>query len=162
MKVAVCLALAVLGTLSFLIRIPYLTLTNAQTGQLLYIARVYEGEIFSISHIHSLHQSPVLEIYTLRSGQIILIALEFETFGAGLPEVLEPGQTLTRLETGGLRIDGFERPMADLRYLIGYTAEHTLHLAGRDIPLSALDCAGQSVRFTYGRLNVWQRLYFKR
>ena len=162
LKAAACLAIAVLGALSLLMRTPYLMLVSSQTGQILHVVRTCEIEGFSISHIHSLHQSPVLEIYTIRDGQIMLIALEFETFGAGLPEVLEPGQTLTRLETGGLRIDGFERPIADLRYLIGHTAEHTLHLAGQDIPLNTLDCAGQSVRFIPRRLNVWQRLYFKR
>jgi len=92
----------------------------------------------------------------------MLIALEFETFGAGLPEGIEPGQTLTRLETGGLRIDGIDRLIPDLRILIGHTAEHTLHIRGQRVPLDTLDDSGQSVRFALRALNIWQRLYFKR
>jgi len=151
-----------LGTLSLIIRTPYLTLTNAQTNALLYLTPFPEGEIFTISYTHSLHQSPVTEIYGHQDGQITLIALEFETFGAGLPEVLEPGQTLTRLETGQLRIDGMSRPMVDLRILIGHTTAHTLHIRGQSFPLDTLDDPGQSLQLTPRQLNFWQRLYSKR
>jgi len=144
------------------IRTPHLTLTNAQTNVLLYFTPFEEGETFSISYIHSLHQSPVTEIYEVRGGQIVLVALEFETFGAGLPEALESGQTRTRLETGGLRIDGFNRLIPDLRVLIGHTAEHTLHIKDKSISLDTLDYPGQSLQFTPRRLNIWQRFYFKR
>ena len=157
-KGILCLALLALGMASLFIRSPYLVLSNTATGQVLYRVPLQEGETFSLSHIHSLHQSPVLETYTIRDGQIALILLEFETFGAGLPEVLEPDQTLTRLETGGMRIDGFTRPILDLRVLIGHTAEHTLHVANRSIPLLTLDQAGQSVQFAPRQLNIWQRL----
>jgi len=154
--------LLILVLCSLLIRTPHLVLTNGETNRLLYAAPFGDGDLFSLSHIHSLHQSPVTEIYTVRDGQIFLVALEFESFGAGLPEVLEPGQVLTRLETGGLRVDGFERQIPDLRYLIGHVAEHTLHLSDQRIPLQSLDQAGQSVQFTPRQLNLWQRLYFKR
>ena len=104
----------------------------------------------------------MVEIYTIRDGQILLVALEFESFGAGLPEVLEYGQVLTRLETGGLRIDGFYRPIADLRYLIGHVAEHTLHIRDQSVALQSLDRPGQSIQFVPRQLNLWQRLYFTR
>jgi len=154
--------LTVFGLLSLFLRAPYLVLTNAVTNQVLFITRLYEGETFSISHIHSLNQSPVREIYEIRDGQIVLISLEFETVGAGMPEGLEPGQTLARLETGGLRIDGFERAMTDLHLLIGHTAQHTLHIGDLSIPLDTLDRGGQSVQFSSRPLHIWQRLYFKR
>ena len=154
--------LAALGFLSLFIRSPHLVLTNATSGQFLYLAPLDEGEIFSIHYIHSLNQSPVREIYELRYGQIMLTAIEFETFGAGMPTELEPGQTLTHLEAGGMRIDGYERLIPDLRYLIGHTAELTLHIADREIPLAMLDEPGQSVQFSPRQLNLWQLLYFTR
>ena len=158
----ICIGLLALAALSLFIRSPYLVLSNAQTNRPLYAAALGEGETFSLSHIHSLHQTPVREIYEHRDGQILLVALEFESFGAGLPEVLEHGQTLTRLETGGLRIDGIERPMPDFHMLIGHTAGHTLHIADQSIPLDTLDDPGQSIQFLARRLNIWQRLYFSR
>ena len=158
----VCIVLLSLGVLSLFIRSPYLVLTNAQTNRPLYTAVLREGETFSLSHIHSLHQTPVREIYERRDGQIVLVALEFESFGAGLPDVLEYGQILSRLETGGLRVDGVERPMPDFHMLIGHTAAHTLHIADQNIPLDTLDDPGQSIQVSARRLNIWQRLYFSR
>ena len=154
--------LAALGLLSLFIRTPYLVLTNAETGQLLHLTPFTEGETFSIHYLHSLNQSPVTEFYELRGGQLMLTALEFETFGAGMPTSLEPGQTLTRLETGAMRIDGFERKIPELHYLIGHAAELTLRIGDDDIPLESLDRAGQSIQFSPRLLNMWQRLYFKR
>lgn len=156
----VCGVLGVLLLGSLLSRAPYLVLSDAETAQVRYIAPLAEGELFSVSHIHSLNQSPVTEIYVLDAGQIMLTALEFETFGAGMPATLEPGQTLTRLETGGIRIDGFERRIPDLRYLIGYAAEHTLYIAGQHVPLYTVADAGQSVAFSPRQLNIWQRLFW--
>ena len=146
--------------LSLFIRSPYLVLHHTETAEILHLTPLREGETFSISHIHSLNQSPVTEIYVLCDGQIMLTAMEFETFGAGMPAVLEPGQTLSRPETGGMRIDGFERRIPDLRYLIGYAAEHTLHIADQIVPLDTLADAGQSVQFTPRQLNLWQRLFW--
>ncbi|MCL2842690.1 MAG: DUF1850 domain-containing protein [Oscillospiraceae bacterium] len=157
---AVCVTLGALALFSLLHRTPYLVLSHAEAAQVLYIAPLSEGEGFSVNHIHSLNQSPVTEIYVLRDGQIMLTAMEFETFGAGMPAVLEPGQTLIRPETGGMRIDGFERRIPDLRYLIGYAAEHTLHIANQTVPLDTLADAGQSVQFTPRQLNLWQRLFW--
>jgi len=153
-----CIAFGVSVAFSLLIRTPYLVLSYAETNRVLYIAPFSEGEEFSVSHIHSLNQSPVTEIYVLTDGQIMLTTMEFETFGAGMPAVLEPGQTLTRPETGGMRIDGFERRIPDLRYLIGYAAEHTLYIADQSVPLYTLAAAGQSVQFTPRHLNIWQQL----
>ena len=154
--------LAALGLLSLLIRSPHLVLTNAETGQHLYLAPLQEGDSFSISHIHSLNQSPVIEFFELRQGQIMLTAIEFETFGAGMPTELEPGQTLTHLEAGGMRIDGYERPLPNLHYLIGHTADFILHIGDNSIPLNTLDRPGQSIQFSPRQLNIWQLLYFTR
>ena len=154
--------LAALSLTSFLIRAPYLMLTNAETGQILYLAPWEEGEGFSIRYFHSLNQSPVEEFYERRSGTILLAAIEFETFGAGMPTGLEPGQTLARLECGLMRIDGFERFIPDLHYLVGHAAELVFRIADQDISLCDLAEPGQSIRFTPRQLNIWQRLYFTR
>jgi len=98
---------------------------------------------------------------SIAGDKFVLIAVEFETFGAGLPESLEPGQTLIHLEAGGMRIDGFAREISDLRYLIGHMTQHILYIADESIPLDTLDQAGQSVRFILRELNLWKRLYFR-
>jgi hypothetical protein len=156
----VCLGLAVLVVLSLFIGSSYLTVTNTGTDELLFIAQMEEGDTFSISHIHSLHQTPVVEGYMFYNGGLMLAYLEFESVGAGLPDTLDYGQTLTNLEGGGMRIDNFNKEISDLHLLIGYNTYHTLQIKDQSIPLQNLDESGQSIRFTFRQLNIWQRIYF--
>jgi hypothetical protein len=84
--------------------------------------------------MHSVNQSRVTEIFEVREGQIVLTAVEFETFGAGMLTELEPGQTMTRLEGGVMRIDGFNRTVYDMQILVGQYTDHKLHIGDLDIP----------------------------
>jgi len=156
---AVFIALAMGVFITFCLRTPHLVLQNAESGAVRFATRVDEGELFSIAFIHSVNLSPVAEIYEIRDGNIMLVALEFETFGAGIPTSLEPGQTLVHLPGDGMRIEGYERVIADLRYLIGHTADLTLHTGDREVPLRSLDEPGQSLRFAVRQLNFWQRIF---
>jgi hypothetical protein len=87
--------------------------------------------------MHSVNKSRVTEIFEVRNGQIVLNAVEFETFGAGMPTELEPGQTMTRLAGGVMRIDGFNRTIYDMQILVGQDTDHMLHIGDLDIPLKA-------------------------
>ena len=157
----VCIVLAVLVVLSLFITSPYFIIRNANTNETLLVTGFPEGESFSISYIHSLHLTPVTEGYKRYNGELVLDYVEFESFGAGLPDILEDGQTLTHLEAGGMRIDGFHRLIPDLHILIGHTTYHTLHIADKDVLLKSLDLPGQSLHFAFCQLNIWQRLYYR-
>ena len=149
------LTLSVVILLCF--REPHLVLENAESGQIRFTTPIQEGEQFAIGYIHSVNQSPVAEIYEIRDGRIVLVAFEFEAFGAGIPTELEPGQTLIHLPEGGMRIEGFDRVILDLRYLIAHATNLTLYIQGSEVPLNSLDQAGQSLRFSVRELNLWQR-----
>jgi len=156
------LALAVLAAavlVSVFTRSPYLVLTNAADGSALLLHSIHDGEVFSVSYIHSVNISPVEEFYHIRQDGIVLVAIEFETFGAGMPGETPQGQSLIHLPEGGMRIEGYERPIGDLRYLVGYAANQTLNIGTQRIPLNDLASTGQSVRFALCRLNFWQKLY---
>ena len=91
--------------------------------------------VFSIGFMHSVNQSRVTEIFEVRNGRIFLDAVEFEAFGAGMPTELGPGQTMTRLDGGVIRIDGFNRMIGDLRLLVGEDTAHTLQIGDLVVPL---------------------------
>ena len=147
--------------LSLFINSPYFVIRNANTDDILFITGFSEGETFAISYIHSLHQTPVREGYKRVQGELVLDYVEFESFGAGLPDVLEYGQTLTHLESGKMRVDGFHRHLPDLHILIGHATNHTLHIADQNILLENLDAPGQSLHLAFRQLNLWQRLYYR-
>jgi len=144
---------AVLAALAVVIFLPlgglYLVLDVGGTHLLRH--RVSEGDAFALHYIHSVNLSPVREIFEVRGGEIYLVALEFETFGAGMPTELEPGQTLTRLPQGGMRIEGAPRRIGDLRYMIGHYSQLTLCLGALQIPLETPGQAGQVVLFSVQR-----------
>ena len=96
---------------------------------------INEGDIFSISFKHSVNQSTVTEIFQARQGRILLTALEFEAFGAGMHTDLQDGERLVYLPCGTMRIEGMERIFDSIVFSIGYETEHTLHIGGRKIPM---------------------------
>ena len=126
----------------------YLVLSDDESGQVLLRHPVCQGHEFSISFIHSVNLSPVREIYVIRSRSIVLTALEFETFGAGIPTQLEPGQTLVRLPGGGMRMEGLDRNLGQLRYLVPHGTDIALIVGERQVPLDSLAAPGQTVRFS--------------
>jgi len=151
-------ALAVLATLLFSFAFssgPYLLLANDETDEVLLRHPVYQGQEFSVSFIHSVNQSPVREIYIIVGGKIVLTAAQFETFGAGMPTELESGQVLVRLPDGDMRIDGFDRSLTELRYMVPHGSDIILNIGERQIPLSSLDAPGQTVRFSVFQRGLW-------
>ena len=134
---------------------PHLVLTGG--GKTLFIHPVYEGEEFSITYIHSVNQSPVAEIYQIRHGAIVLSALEFEDFGAGMPSGLEEGKTLFFLPCGRMRIEGFDRISSSIRYIAGHAVCLVLNIGYEKIPFTQLAEPGTLIEFRFARLNFWKR-----
>lgn len=153
-------ALAVLAVtvllLSLFIKVPYLVLTNARDSTVIFSTRISEGEEFRISYIHSVNISPVTEFFLVRDGMIVLEAIEFYTFGAGMPTMPEDGQTLIYLPGGGMRIEGFDRVLDNLTILTSYATGHVLYVGTQEIAMFTPNFAGKPISFEIIRQNVWQ------
>ena len=52
-----------------------------------------------------------------------------------MPSELLPGQSLSHLPGGGMRIEGFDYVTDELRFLIGQYTEHVLRVDRISIPL---------------------------
>lgn len=145
-------------TASIAYRRPYIMLTNGEVR----IYSSHESSTFLLTYIHSVNQSPVTEVYEIRQGQIVLVSLEFESFGAGMPTVLEPGQEFLRLPGGGMRIENFNRVIGEeLRVMAGYGLSQIFLFSGTHrVMFDDVAEPGQVVRVSFRWLNLWQRLYF--
>ncbi|MCL1884087.1 MAG: DUF1850 domain-containing protein [Defluviitaleaceae bacterium] len=124
-------------------------------GGILFSHPASEGMIFSINFIHSVNQSSVEEFFIIRENSIFLSALEFEDFGAGMPTQLEDGQVLLSLPCGRMRIEGFERPVTGLNYIVGHVADLILYIEEKHVPLSDLAPRGTVVEFGIRRKGVF-------
>ncbi|MCL1906057.1 MAG: DUF1850 domain-containing protein [Clostridiales bacterium] len=155
-------ALAAAALTAYSLKGQYLLLTNEQSGRVLFCEPAALGSEFAVSFTHSVNKSPVTEYYTIANGQILLQALRYYTFGAGMPGGPEQGQTMRFEEGGAIIIEGFKRPMPRLVYNVGRSASHTLHWQGRDIPLNTLDAPGEPILFSvivYPRILPALRIY---
>jgi hypothetical protein len=63
---------------------------------------------------------------------------------------------MASLPEGGMRIEGFDREMAEVVYMVGYTSLLTLNIGARAIRLDSLDGAGQPVRISIEEISVWE------
>ncbi|MCR2805476.1 DUF1850 domain-containing protein [Paenibacillus soyae] len=139
--------------------IPVLSIRQVSDGRIVFQSPVDEGSRFSLLYIHSIHRTPVEELFFINDkGQIVLDAMLFESYGVGMPTSLEGVETL-RMDDGKMRIEGIGRTLHSFELRIGQVlADHRLLLRGDEIPLASLSKPGSAVRIEVGRLHVWEYL----
>lgn len=125
-----------------------LVLTNEDTGEEYGRYPVERGDIFSITFIHSVNQSPVTDYYEVRDGEFYVVATKYYAFGAGVQTEIEDEQTLTYTEDGGMLVSGFNTKMTGMVYVVGMVSDHTLELGDQEISLRDLCGRGSAVKFT--------------
>lgn len=131
-----------------------LILRNGKTGNILASYPMEEGGEFSVRFIHSVNKSPVEDRYRIENGGIVVYETAYYSFGAGVQTELEEGQTLTYAEDGAMIISGFDKPIADLSYIVSPVYDHILLVNGEEISLRQL-CGEErlvSFRFEKGKI----------
>ncbi|RIX52054.1 DUF1850 domain-containing protein [Paenibacillus nanensis] len=137
--------------------VPVLSVTQVSDGQVVFQSPVHPGSRFTLTYIHSIHRTPVEEIFFVNENkQMVLDAMVFESYGVGMPTSLE-GEETFRMADGKMRIEHIDRTLDTFELRIGQViADHKLLLRGEEIPLSALSEPGSAVRFEIDRLHVWE------
>jgi hypothetical protein len=139
--------------------IPVLSVRQVPDGRILFQSPIDEGSRFSLIYIHSIHRTPVEELFIINEKrQIVLDATIFESYGVGMPTSLEGNETF-RMADGKMRIENIDRTLTTFDLRIGQViADHKLRLGRQEIPLAKLSKPGSAVRFEIGRLHVWEYL----
>lgn len=142
----VFVALAAAGAL-FLLFYPWqivLKITAVKSGQTVLCARMDKGEEFSLSFIHSVNKRPVYDTLRVFEDHLVIVKSRYDSFGAGMPE--------NSTSEGSLRVgsDGWlewtvNRRVPEVRFFVGWVANHTLRLKGREIVLTNLVEPGTSL-----------------
>ncbi len=133
----VAAALAVLPGLR-----PALVLRDAGSGRVYARYAVADGQEFSVEFIHSVNQSPVRDVFAADGGRIRTVRTVYTAFGAGMPDALGPGLTLSYDDEGNMVVSGFEGRHRQLRYIVGTVSDHVLEIGGRRVSLR--DLCGQN------------------
>jgi hypothetical protein len=127
------------GVVGFLLWpfIPALELIDGRSGRVVFCARVQRGEEFVLSFVHSVNKRPVYDTLRAEADYLVIVRSRFDSFGAGMPEASTPEGTLTIAEDGWLEWT-VNRPVPEITVRVGWVAEHTLHIKGREIRLADL------------------------
>ncbi len=95
------------------------------------------GGTFELSWIHSVELTEWRERYAVaRTGEIVLVASEFASGGAGLPYAVREGETF-RSKGGRMRIEGRNVRMRELKVRLSDVSHHVLWVGEKRVDLNA-------------------------
>ncbi|MHC0551172.1 DUF1850 domain-containing protein [Salinicoccus sp. CNSTN-B1] len=126
-----------------------ISISDMETGEVLYSTRIDDGERFSVEYIHSVERSPVKEIFEVRGTDIYTMESHTESFGAGMPyegEVME-------LEDGKFIISEINRPVhgGTLRIRPSSVFPHHIMIGDDDILISEPPFKGRNLEVNVTR-----------
>jgi len=144
-------ALVAFTVLYFSLTDTCLLLKDGDTGRLLAVFPIENGGEFSVRFVHSVNKTPVTDVYQVRGRGIFVLRTVYYSFGAGVQSEIQDGQTLAYGEDGSMTVDGFNRRMDKLSYIVGTVSDHVLEIGGRSVSLRELCGRNTTIRFTVGR-----------
>lgn len=127
-------------------------------GRIVFLKRIVPGETFTLSFIHSVEKSEVMDCFRIDAdGRIILYQTEFSSLNAGLPAVVSGQEVLSRTG-GGFRLSNFERAFPEILLWVHEDYGGTLSVGGRAVSLPAV--AGNGLlRITTRSACLWELVY---
>lgn len=117
--------------------IPALEIVDGRSGRIALCARVQLGEEFMLSFVHSVNKRPVYDTLRVEADHLVIVKSRFDSFGAGMPEASTKDGTLTIAKDGWLEWT-VNRPVPEITVRVGWVANHTLDIRGREIRLADL------------------------
>jgi hypothetical protein len=112
---------------------PVLRITTVKTEKVLVCAKMDEGEEFVLSFIHSVNKRPVYDTIRVEGNHLLIVKSRFDSFGAGMPETSTDTMKLQLGKDGWLEWV-VNRPAPEVTFFVGWVANHSLRIKGRDIP----------------------------
>ena len=140
--------------LSLLPFVPALEIVDGRDGRVALCARVQPGEEFVLSFVHSVNKRPVYDTLRAEGDHLVIVKSRFDSFGAGMPEASTAEGTLTIAKDGWLEWT-VNRAVPEITVRVGWVAEHTLHIKGREIRLEDLAEPGKPLTMRVRELRMF-------
>ena len=145
---AIVIVAAVAVILWILPRGERLVLSDRDNGRVYARYAVSDGDVFSVTFVHSVNKTPVSDVYEVRNGSMVLTGTVYYSFGAGVPDELNEGETLTIREDGAMVVTGMDQDLNGVVYAVGTVSDHVLEIGGEQISLRDLCGRNAKVSFT--------------
>ena len=149
---------AALAALVFWPRYLVLDLARTDSRAPVLCAEMHAGEEVVLAFVHSVNRRPVYDTIRVAGDHLVVVKSVFDTFGAGMPEASTGEGTLRVAEDGWLEWT-INRPMPEVVVRIGWVANHTLRLKGRQVALADLAPPGTAVALrpkAYSWFDLWK------
>jgi len=135
----------------------YLQVVEVSTGQALLLVPLEPGQEFTLIYTHSVHKSPVVEIFTIQPPEgLLLKKIGFKDYGVGMP-YSTPHKFILGVD-GFFWIEAIDDPLGSFTLRVQEIPQHRLVLSGREINLLGLTQAGSLVRIEAvlgSRFRLW-------
>ncbi|MBO1265604.1 DUF1850 domain-containing protein [Proteiniclasticum sp. SCR006] len=126
------------GILLFSLKEKELLIRDQDTGEIYGSFDVEEGDVFSITFIHSVNKSPVTDRLIIRGHHLDAYETIYSSFGAGVQTELREGEELSYDKDGNMVIRGFQQSYGSLNLIVGTVSDHILTIHGKEISLREL------------------------
>ncbi len=112
-----------------------LVLEDAENGKVYAKYNISKDDVFSVSFIHSVNQSEVIDYYRVdESGKLHLFATKFHSFGAGMPTEF-PSYARVETTADGIYVSNLDIVLDDVEYIVGTVFDHILEIQDKKISL---------------------------
>ncbi len=133
----------------------YLEIRAQQGGGLLSAGPVQNGSIVTLRFTHSVAKRPVDELWEVSSEKVLILRdTIYDSFGAGLPTDLGPGEAMA-VQGGWIRIYNMDRVLPSVNLAVGTVADHYLFYGAQQLRLGELIAPGTLIRIEVTKRPFW-------
>lgn len=158
-KVLLLVVVAFLVVIFFIPMFESFTITNKNTGEIVFSDKLDNFQSFYISFIHSVNRTPVNEFYKIENKKFIAYKTTFYSYGAGMPDGSEnPNAKMTFNKDKLVEINDLNREFNEFTYMVGTFAEHTLHTDNVSFKLEKYVEPQQPASFQIKRVSIYHIL----
>ncbi|MEH6943503.1 DUF1850 domain-containing protein [Bacillus sp. JJ722] len=146
------LLLIIIGFIPFL---PAIVVYKEHTDDVLAYALLKENQTFKIQYLHSIHLSPVVEIYErTANNEIRQIELMYEDFAVGMPSQAEEQEKFIE-EDGKYFIRNMNREFPTITLRVGrVVANHSFIIGDKTIAMSKFTEPGSVIRIEVKKISL--------
>ena len=134
-----------------------LTITDAETGKIVFSDRAFDDKEFYTSFIHSVNRKHVYEYYRIVNNHFVLYKTSFYAYGAGMPD-FEDYKQKPVLKDGMVHIDNLNIEMESFSIFVGRVANHSLHIDNKTYKLSNFVEPGKTAYFKIQKVSIYALL----
>lgn len=131
-----------------------LTITEAESGRIVFVSRKSENKEFYTSFIHSVNRMPVYDYYKIIDNHFLLYKTSFYSYGAGMPD-FEDYKQKPVLKDGMVHIDNLNIEMDSFSLFVGRVANHSLYIDNKVYKLSDFIEPGKTAHFKIQKVSLF-------